>query len=149
MKQSYLLFNRAGQLEISELSLEERCKRAREKRVARHVEKAKKFLIEFPKGGVFYDAGWGDHGPGHYYLCSNDDDLDEDNDCIDHLAFVELRKSGLLGGNTLITMKARAWYPHLQPGERDLSTLGDKLYRNSAEARHKYFTHGFACFVPF
>lgn len=74
--------------------------------------------------GVFYDGGWEDTRNGTYTLEPDNQEIDSD-------TFQKLRKEGFLGGNVLITFKARRWHPALAEGQSDESKLGDKFYREN------------------
>ena len=102
-------------------------KRARESKRIQDMEyeRIKKELLDSGEGGVYYDAGWGDNGPGAYTI--NEWDGEE----ISLATFKRLRKEGILGGNRLMTHKARKWHPVLKPGEKDASKLGDKFFRQA------------------
>jgi hypothetical protein len=89
--------------------------------------KAKRMLEEEndnEEGGVYYDAGWGDSGKGQYTLGSYDGPE------ISESVYKRLYKEKIIGGNRLVTFKARKWHPILKPDEVDSSLLGLSLYRD-------------------
>jgi hypothetical protein len=87
------------------------------------LEQAKAHL-QGDEAGVYYDGGWDDTRRGTYTVDSFDGAV------ISHATFRCLREDGTLGGNRLITYKARRWHPVLKPGEKDESHLGDHFYRD-------------------
>jgi hypothetical protein len=76
--------------------------------------------------GVYYDSGWGGDGPGTYSVGA----CGEDGSVISDETFKLLRLNGVIGGNMLITSKARRWHPALF-GRTDSSVVGDALYRDT------------------
>jgi hypothetical protein len=89
-------------------------------------EHAKEYFLQDPEeASVYYDGGWEDTRAGTYTLNSFSGPV------ISHATFVRLREDGTVGGNRLITYKARRWHPVLKPGEQDESQLGDRFYRDA------------------
>ena len=94
-----------------------------------------------PDVAVFIDRGWGDSGQVATYEIIRDGNGQQPFAAIDAETFNQLRKDGYLGGNTLITFKARKLHPFLN-GKKDESTLGNKLHRDVANAGRHRFTFG-------
>lgn len=96
-----------------------------------NYEEAKRLLLDarakHEDVAVFCDAGWGGQKMIHSLMV--DGCVVETEKKIQLQAVDQLRKEGILGGNILITYKARLMYPVLLPGEKDQSTLGDTLHR--------------------
>lgn len=85
-----------------------------------------------PDVAVFVDRGWGDQIA--TYEIIRDGNGQQPFAKINAETFNQLRKDGHLGGNTLITFKARKLHPFLN-GKKDKSTLGNKLHRDIANDR--------------
>ena len=96
-------------------------------------DETKKVLLEHRTKekdvGVFVDAGWGDRRGGYAYLVMVGGTCLKPEVKLRGDVVAKLREEGFLGGNMLITFKARKFYPVLLEGEPDHSTLGDRLHR--------------------
>lgn len=87
---------------------------------------------------VFIDRGWGYSGEVATYeiiTCGNGQDPHAR---ITKETFDELFKNKIIGGNTLITYKARKNHPFLA-GKKDKSSLGNKHYRDTQEPPSRSF----------
>jgi hypothetical protein len=89
-----------------------------------------KLLRENEDSGVYYDGGWSDMARGSYQMTLSGD-MSSDNSVVSKDLFNRLRKTNVLGGNRLVTYKARRWHPTLRPGDIDGSKLGDRFYRQA------------------
>lgn len=87
---------------------------------------------------VFVDRGWGDSGQVATYEIITNGNGQKPLARITEETCKQLREKKILGGNTLITYKARKVYPFLN-GKKDKSTLGDKLYKNTQESPVRSF----------
>lgn len=92
-------------------------------------EEAKEYLKNEsppPTGsGVYYNGGWEDEKNAKYSLNTYD------GPSITKDIFRQLRDAGIIGGNQLVTYKARRFHPILAPGQKDTSKLGNLFYSES------------------
>lgn len=79
---------------------------------------------------VFVDGGWDRANNPYSITIITDGNGQKPHASISKETLKKLRDNGILGGNCLITYKARKDYPFLN-GDKDESKLGDKLYRQS------------------
>jgi hypothetical protein len=79
---------------------------------------------------VFVDRGWGDSGQVATYEIITCGNGQAPHARITKETFDLLLKKKIIGGNTLITYKARRNHPFLS-GKKDKSTLGNKHYKDT------------------